>query len=70
MDSTYYFVSYSFTNDNKSGTGSIEITIKDGGPFVPSEIAPWIKERNNFESCILVNWKQLEPNQWCGEDNE
>jgi len=58
-DVYWYHVVYSTINGQ---LGSVELGLLDE-LFVPADVREHIKKQNNFDFCVIVNWKRLEPNQ-------
>lgn len=61
-DKYHWYVAYNYSDGKGSGFGSIEIT-SDSDLFIPSEIREYIIKRNNFNFCVLINWKSIDSNQ-------
>jgi len=42
--------------------GSIQLTI-DNEVFIPREVREYLKDRNDLEKVVLINWIKLDKNQ-------
>lgn len=65
---TYWFVSYSYNKEGKSGFGSIEITT--GELFVPSKIREYIADSIDADSVVILNYKRMQASELAEETHE
>jgi hypothetical protein len=61
MENRYWHVAYNFVNHEGSGMESIEITTK--GMLIPHTVTDFLKKENKLQSCVLVNWIELDRDQ-------
>lgn len=57
-----FYVSYQFKKGNDHGFGCVDIT--RNAPLKTMKqimnLTDYIKEANNFDSVVIINWKELE----------
>lgn len=64
---TYWFVAFSCVVDNNVVFASVEITLNTD-IFIPNEIRKKIEKDHQLRGVVIINWKQLQPNQLVPKD--
>lgn len=60
----YFYTTYSFTsNDGRTGVGAVTFQA-DFGYLKLKEACNWVKETNNFKQVFLLNWQEINKEQY------
>lgn len=67
-----YLVIYSYTKNNKSGFGNIELSLKQKPETFDliADMREFIKEKNNFDEVVLIDYKFVNETEDNGEEDK